>query len=73
MSVIPSRVLNSTYIVLDILFLLSLAVLLWVNRRRQALIGDPPRGGGRSLSLFAVAEYELWIYQFRMDLAVAGP
>ena len=38
MSVIPSRVLNSTYIVLDILFLLSLAVLLWVNRRRQALI-----------------------------------
>ena len=38
MSVIPSRVLNSTYIVLDILFLFSLAVLLWVNRRRQALI-----------------------------------
>ena len=38
MSVIPSRVLNSTYIVLDILLLFSLAVLLWVNRRRQALI-----------------------------------
>ena len=82
---VASRTLNELYIYLDIAFLVILGAFLWITKRRVAFwfgiagglrhflsgTAHPHRYRRKYRAVSFMAQYELWFYQLRVDLADA--